>query len=151
MSGAGHHEFRVLPQFCIGANSNLTIFQVPVMYDTGSSMQTFFMSDLQLWGFDLIDYVYRLGPWRIEMFDTANGLLLCHCIKLEMRVVDCQSNFLLSWMEVEVCLHNPLQPGSGCRLSGNEIRQSLFTASGRGVANLIMAKNKTSLLTALPA
>jgi len=124
-------QFRVPPRFGGGGNGQ-PFLEVPVLHDTGSSMQTLFDSDLQIWGFDFAAYLLHGGPCTLGQFHTANGSVNRSCIRLEMRVTDGQSNYLCLWTEIDVCIHPTPQVDPVTRLSGNEMRQHLFFAIGRG-------------------
>jgi hypothetical protein len=124
---------------------------LPVMNDTGSSIQGLFAADVASLNIDCLDYATNGGLLDSRFISTAGGEVERIVIQLEMQVVDLQGRSLTDWFITEILIQNPYPDGPQYRLSGSEVRAHLFFATPRGNQCLAVSKTKTGLVSVLPA
>ena len=115
------------------------------MNDTGSNVQTIFITDLTALRYDQHTYQGRLGTYPVG---TANGVILRERIVIEMQITRANGTAITPWFRENAVI--TLQLGIQDRLSGNAMRNHLFFATAPGNANLFVAQKKSGIVTQLP-
>lgn len=115
-----------------------------MLNDTGSSVQTFYDTDLVALGIPA-NYV-GYGP--LIQVTTANGVVWRRQISFQIQLLTPQGDLASNWI-LERGAITPAVPGA-VRLSGDGIRQELYFATAPGNQHLYVASKKNGIVTQLP-
>ncbi|QSS54662.1 hypothetical protein I7I53_02293 [Histoplasma capsulatum var. duboisii H88] len=115
-----------------------------MLNDTGSDALTVFDSDILALA---IPPTYgRFGP--IITVATAGGTVWRQRIIIEIQLIDLEGNAVSDWIS-EYGIITPATSGVA-RLSGTEMRQSLYFATAPGNQHLFVAEKKNRIVEQLP-
>ncbi|RHZ68958.1 hypothetical protein CDV55_104354 [Aspergillus turcosus] len=132
LAGTLMHEifarFRLVNVY--GGHANLTISR-RIANDTGSSVQTIFVSDLVELQYNAQTYAGNLG---VAFIGTASAPVLRQRIEIELQILNGQGETMTPWFP-EVAVIVPDGPGLA-RLSGRAMRNHIYFATAPGNAML---------------
>ncbi|KAI9774438.1 MAG: hypothetical protein M1839_001721 [Geoglossum umbratile] len=138
-------RFRLMAAY--GGDPSVTI-PVIIANDTGSNIQTIFMTDLAYLGYDPNVYQCPLNP---AVITTANGVVVRRQIYVEAQVCRIDGTAASPWF-VELAVVTPDTPGvEQTRLSGERIRNFFYFATAPGNEMLYIALKKNGVMSQLPA
>jgi hypothetical protein len=125
--------------------------QVPILNDTGSDIQSLYWLDLDALNFNNATYFHNGGEADTVRVHTAMGIIAKSWIQLQMKVVDIEGKSVTNWFWIKVLIQEIYPDCPMQRLSGYEMREHLFFATGRGNTCLCVSKNRSGLLSILPS
>ncbi|KAB8208235.1 hypothetical protein BDV34DRAFT_190636 [Aspergillus parasiticus] len=146
LAGTSMHEvlanFRLITAHGIIPNNFITR---RIANDTGSDIQTIFVSDLEHLQYNPQTYVGIIGPRPIH---TPSGIMIRVQILIEVQIVNPRGEAITPWF-VQIAIVTPDAPGL-VRLSGEAMRSHLFFATAPGNGILYVAKKKNGIVSRLP-
>lgn len=119
--------------------------QVPVLYDTGSSILSLFIHDLMAMGYPQGVYP-SAGNVRIRIADGSTSDFQRYMI--EWRLSEPGTNHGWSAWVAEPTIFRQSFPG-GCRLSGEMIQQWFYIGTGPTTVTLSVATTKGGMISQL--
>lgn len=130
-----------------GGDPSVT-FPVIIANDTGSNIQTVFISDLAQLNYNPNTYRCPLLPVTIT---TASGMVVRQQIYIEVQLCRVDGTAASPWFH-EMAVITPATPGvDQTRLSGERIRNFFYFATAPGNAMLYIAMKKNGIVSQLPA
>lgn len=128
----------------LGGDPNLA-FDVLVMNDTGSNIQSVLPTDLAALHYNPFTYLGNLGAFALA---TANGLSFRGRILIEVQIVKADGTPITPWYQ-EIAVITP-QPVIQYRLSGSGMRNHLYFATAPGNTILVVAEKTNGITNQLP-